>query len=88
MIKFVTQNGLSYISIWYYTVKINQMKGVSYITDNNNKKTAVIIDYSLFKKHTDSLEDILDAIIAEARQEEESIPFEKVMNQLKKKGKL
>ena len=64
------------------------MKGISYITDNHNKKTAVIIDYSLFKKHTEVLEDILDTIIAEARQEEESIPFEKVVNQLKKKGKL
>jgi hypothetical protein len=71
-----------------YHLKINHMKGISYITDDHNKKKAVIIDYSLFKKHSEALEDMLDTIIAEARAEEESIPFEKVVTQLKKKGKL
>lgn len=64
------------------------MKGVSYITNGKNKKQAVIIDYSLFKKHAEEIEDILDIIIAEAREEEESIPFEKVVASLKKKGKI
>ena len=64
------------------------MKGISYITDNNNHKKAVVIDYNLFVKHSEDLDDILDVIIAEAREDEESIPFDKVVNQLKKKGKL
>ncbi|MBI2720698.1 MAG: hypothetical protein HYX39_00840 [Bacteroidetes bacterium] len=64
------------------------MKGISYITDDHNKKKAVIIDYNLFKKHGEILDDMLDVIIAEAREEEESIPFEKVLSQLKKKGKI
>lgn len=64
------------------------MKGVSYITDNQNHKKAVVIDYSLFTKDSEALDDILDAIIAEAREEEESMPFDKVVKQLKKKGKL
>ena len=64
------------------------MKGISYITDEHNKKKAVVIDYNLFKNHNDELEDLLDIVIAEARQDEESIPFEKVLVQLKKKGKL
>lgn len=77
-----------YLCKFVIHLKTNQMKGISYITDDHNRKKAVIIDYSLFKKHSEALEDILDTIIAEAREEEESIPFEKVVNQLKKKGKL
>lgn len=64
------------------------MKGISFITDGQNKKKAVVIDYNLFKNHSEELEDILDTIIAEARQDEKSIPFEKVVAELKKKGKL
>jgi hypothetical protein len=64
------------------------MKGISYIIDGNNKKKAIVIDFSLFKNHEQEIEDILDVIIAEARKKEESIPFEKVMTNLKKKGKL
>jgi hypothetical protein len=55
------------------------VKGISFITDGHNKKKAVVIDYNLFKSNSEELEDMLDIIIAEARQEEKSIPFEKVM---------
>jgi uncharacterized protein YehS (DUF1456 family) len=68
--------------------KQNVMKGISYLTDGKNKKKAIVIDYSLFKKHEEELEDLLDGIIAESRAKEESIPFEKVVSNLKKKGKL
>lgn len=43
-----------------------------------------MIDYTLLKKHSEELEDILDVIIAELRTKEQSIPFEKVIKQLKK----
>lgn len=64
------------------------MKGISYITDENNKKTALVIDLKTFKKHEEEIEDLLDIIIAESRKEEKSIPFDKVVKSLKKKGKL
>ncbi len=64
------------------------MKGISYITDGNNKRKAVVIDYAVFKNHETEIEDLLDVIIAESRKDEESIPFEKVVKALKKKGKL
>lgn len=67
---------------------LKNMKGISYITDSRNNKKAVVIEYNLFKNHSEELEDILDVIIAEARKDEESIPFKKVITQLKKKGKL
>ncbi len=51
------------------------MKGINYIMDEHNKKKAVVIDYNLFKKHSEQLEDMLDIIVAEARSEEQSIPI-------------
>lgn len=64
------------------------MKGISYITDDKNRKTAVVIDLKTFKKHEEEIEDLLDVIIAESRKDEESIPFDKVLKTLKTKGKL
>lgn len=63
------------------------MQGISYITDKNNKKKAVVIDYNLFKNHSEELEDVLDVMIAESRQDENSIPlkrFLKINHSLKK----
>ncbi|MBX3163422.1 MAG: hypothetical protein KF900_03000 [Bacteroidetes bacterium] len=64
------------------------MKGINYITNEKNQKQSVVIDLKLFKQHSEQLEDIMDIIIAEARKDEESVPFEKVLKSLKKKGKL
>lgn len=64
------------------------MKGVSYITNNKNKKTAVVIDLKTLKKYDEQLEDLFDAIIAESRAEEPSASWEAVKKKLKKKGKL
>lgn len=64
------------------------MKGISYITDDKNRKTAVIIDLKTFKKSEEEIEDLLDIIIAESRKEEQSVPFKNVIKSLKKKGKL
>jgi hypothetical protein len=64
------------------------MKGISYITNEKNERSSVVIDLKLFKQHSEQIEDMLDVIIAEARKKEESIPFEKVVKALKKKGKL
>ena len=64
------------------------MKGVSYLTNEKNQRQSVVIDLKLFKQHNEQIEDMLDIIIAEARKDEESIPFEKTIKSLKKKGKL
>lgn len=64
------------------------MKGVNYITDSNNRRKAVVIDFKVFKNYESELEDLLDVIIAESRKDEESIPFENVIKSLKRKGKL
>jgi len=64
------------------------MKGVSYVTDESNKKLAVQIDIKLLEKFDDEMEDLIDGIIAESRKTEVRKPLNEVIKQLKKKGKL
>jgi hypothetical protein len=64
------------------------MKGISYITDEKNRKTALVIDLKTFKKQEEEIENLLDVIISESRIDEESVPYEMVLKSLKKKGKL
>ena len=64
------------------------MKGVSYFTDESNKKLAVQIDIKLLEKYDDEMEDLIDGIIAESRKAEERRPLNEVIKTLKKKGKL
>jgi len=61
------------------------MKGVSYVTDEKDKKIAVQIDINYFKSANEDLEDLIDGIIAESRQDEERIPLDAVIKKLKKK---
>jgi hypothetical protein len=63
-------------------------KGVSYVTDINNKKVAVQIDIKLLEKYNEEIEDLIDGIIAESRKDEERKPLNEVIIQLKRKGKL
>jgi hypothetical protein len=60
------------------------MTGVRYNTDEQGQKTEVIID---LKKHGQIVEDILDILLVEERINEESIPFEEFVQQLKAEGK-
>lgn len=64
------------------------MKGISYITNKKNKKTAVVIDLKTLHKFEEQIEDLFDVIIAESRVEEPSVSWENVKKNLKKKGKL
>jgi len=68
--------------------KYTTMKGISYITDDKNNRTAVVIDIKTLEKYEQHIEDLLDVIIAESRRDEESISWEKAVKSLKKKGKL
>jgi hypothetical protein len=64
------------------------MKGVSYLLNDDNKKIAVQIDIKTIEQHQQDIEDLLDGILAEARKDEEKVPFDKVLKNLKKAGKL
>ncbi|GAA4461476.1 hypothetical protein GCM10023093_06210 [Nemorincola caseinilytica] len=64
------------------------MKGVSYLTDDNDQKKAVVIELATLERYTNDLEDLLDGLIAESRKHDEKIPLKDVISNLKKKGKL
>lgn len=64
------------------------MKGVSFVMDENNRKKAVIIELNAIKKHQEEIEDLLDGIIAESRKDEEKVPLDTVISNLKKARKL
>ena len=64
------------------------MKGVTYNTDDQNKKVAVQIDLKILEKFDEDIEDLIDGIIAESRKDEERVPLNKVIKGLKKNGKL
>ena len=64
------------------------MKGVNFITDDKNRRTAVIIELKTIERHQEDVEDFLDVIIAESRKDEPKRSWEDVKNSLKKKGKL
>jgi hypothetical protein len=64
------------------------MKGVSYVTDQQNKKIAVQIELKLLEKYDKQMEDLIDGIIAESRKDEQRIPLNEVIQGLKQSGKL
>ncbi|MBP6455484.1 MAG: hypothetical protein KA275_02040 [Chitinophagaceae bacterium] len=64
------------------------MKGVSFLTNEQNEKVAVQIDLKTIKSYQDEIEDLLDGIIAESRKNEEKTSLTKVIKELKKAGKL
>jgi len=64
------------------------MKGVTYITDDKNRKKAVVIQLKTLEEYDDHLGDLLDVIIAESRRDEPSVPWQEIKKRLKKKGKL
>ena len=64
------------------------MKGVQFITDEDNRRTAVIIKLKTIEQHQEEIEDLLDVIVAESRKDEPKRNWEDVKKSLKKKGKL
>lgn len=65
------------------------MKGVSFVTDETHKRRYAQIDLKGIAKYDDEkLEDLMDLIIAEARKDEKSIPWESVKAELIKEGKI
>lgn len=64
------------------------MKGVSFITDEHNQKKSVVIDLKILGKHQEAIEDILDAILAESRKDDEDVSWSSAKKILKQAGKL
>jgi len=54
-----------------------------YVTDHNGKKTAVILPIEEFEELLEDLDDL--AVLAE-RRDEPTIPFEEVIERLKRDG--
>ena len=64
------------------------MRGITFIADETHKKRFVQIDLEELEKYQNKIEDLLDAIIAESRKNDEEISWEEVKEQLKASGKL
>ena len=58
------------------------MKGVSYITDSENRRKAVVIDIDTIAKHPEEVEDLLDTIVAASRRNEPKRDWEDVKKEL------
>ena len=63
------------------------MKGVSYITDNKNRKKSVIIDLKTIEQNEEEVHDLIDVLIAESRKDDELIDWDEAKKQLKQKSK-
>jgi len=64
------------------------MVGVSYITDNDNCKKAVIIDLKTIAENEEDVHDLIDMLIAESRRDDVLIDWEQAKNELKAAGRL
>ena len=62
------------------------MEGLLYLTDEDNRRRFLQIDLSKFDREV--IEDLVDGLLAEARRDEDSIPYEEVRAGLKAAGKL
>ena len=60
------------------------MKGVTFLTDETNKKRLLQIDIKEVAKNPEKFEDLLDVVIAEARKDEPKISWEEAKKKLKK----
>ena len=64
------------------------MTGVSFVTDDTNRKVAVQIDLETLEQYQENVEDLLDGIIATMRSDEETVPLDEVIENLRKQGKI
>ena len=64
------------------------MKGISYLTDSDNHKKAVVIDLKSITKNEEEIHELIDVLVAESRKEDALIDWDTAKKHLKKKGKL
>ena len=61
------------------------MGGIQFITDENGRRTAAVID---LETHKELWEDIEDVLVSRSRRKERGVPLEKVKAELIASGKL
>lgn len=61
------------------------MKGIQFLVDDNNKKTAVQIDLNIYGE---LWEDFYDALLVELTKNEPTTTFDDFMDELKEEGRL
>jgi hypothetical protein len=61
------------------------MTGIQFVTDEQGRKVAVVLD---LKKHRELWQDIEDVLVSRSRRNEKRIPLAKVKAGLVKSGKL
>jgi hypothetical protein len=54
------------------------MKGVNFITDEKNRRTAVIIELKTIEQYQKKIEDLPDIIVADSRRDEPKRNWEDV----------
>ena len=64
------------------------MKGVDFITDDKNRRKAVVIEIKTIERHPEEVEDLIDVIVAESRRDEPKRSWDDVKKSLRKKVKL
>lgn len=64
------------------------MKGITYITDENNKKKAVVIALEAIHRNEEEIHEFIDVLVAESRKGDETLSWEEAKKRLRKKGKL
>jgi hypothetical protein len=60
------------------------MTGIKFITDEKGRRTDVVIS---LKRYSKELEDFFDHLVFEERKQEETVPFEKILDDLKQEGR-
>jgi len=68
--------------------KPTTMKGISYITDDKNRKKSVVIDLNIIEEKEEEIHEFIDVLIAESRKDDELISWEAAKKHLKKKRKI
>jgi hypothetical protein len=80
----LSANKFSILSFIFIS-KLADMKGISFVTNDENKKVAVLID---LKEHGDLWEDFYDGLIAEQRKDDDLISLDQLKQELKNEGRL
>ena len=60
------------------------MTGIKFITDEKGRRTDVVIN---LRRYSKELEDFFDHLVFEERKEEETVPFEKILDDLKQEAR-
>lgn len=63
---------------------VETMTGIKFITDEKGRRTDVVIN---LRRYSKELEDFFDHLVFEERKQEETVSFEKVLDDLKQEGR-